>query len=523
MTPFNRLSSSLSSVPGNVDISEDSDQIFVVSCYTDFNKLAHGPRGHEAGHGLYIYRFNPTDGSMVLLSITGESKELINPAFSRFHPRLNILYTCTEDIEDHGKIAAYSINSDGGLTKIHEVDAGGTSTCYLTIDRHEKNLLAVNYWDSTLVSIPLSYETGHIIGDVQSKYDPKFGKALVAAAKCKGGVNHSNNDESTIKQRQADPHSHALVLDPYAGCMAYVPCLGKDLIREFLYDEQTGSIEQELNYLPSGLCTGHPDGPRYLCFHPCFPIIYVVNELSSTVAVFSVNKDLIREINAASNNNEDMERFKGRSTLEMIQSVPTIPTAFPKTLNTCGRICIHNSGRFVIVSNRGHQSIAILRVKDHGPQKGQLSTVGYFHTRGETPRHFQFDNSGQYLIVANQDSDNISIFTFNQSSGEIKFTGNDYRLPSPNFVCCCALHDDDDESVGTHGEVDSTGMSDPLQVDSVKSTFSNSLDDKEKLKNQLARAMAEVERLKLVLDMACHDDAQIMLGRHMVRGVEEVE
>jgi hypothetical protein len=98
----------------------------------------------------------------------------------------------------------------------------------------------------------------------------------------------------------------------------------------------------------------------------------------------------------------------------------------------------------VIVSNRGHESIAIFRVKNKGANRGELSTVGYFHTRGETPRHYQFDSSGQYLIVANQDSNSIAVFNFNLCSGEIKFTGNDYRVPSPNFVQCCPIHGDDE-------------------------------------------------------------------------------
>eukprot|EP01083_Nonionella_stella_P130219 395165_1 len=187
------------------------------------------------------------------------------------------------------------------------------------------------------------------------------------------------------------------------------------------------------------------DGPRYLEFHPKYNTMYVVNELSSTVAVFSVNKDLIRAINAAAINGESLEKFKGLSTLTLIQSINTIPSAFPKKMNTCGRLCLHKSGRYVLVSNRGHQSIAILRVKEHGPTRGQLTTVAYHHTRGETPRHFKFDNSGQYLLVANQDTDNLSIFNFNQCSGEIKFTGNEYRVPSPNFVCCCKIHTDDGE------------------------------------------------------------------------------
>ena len=203
-----------------------------------------------------------------------------------------------------------------------------------------------------------------------------------------------------------------------------------------------------------------------------------------------MNKDLIKEISQASKNGESLERFKGRSTLTFIQSISTIPSAFPKKMNTCGRLCLHKSGGFVLVSNRGHQSIAIMRVKECGPNQGQLSTVGYFHTRGETPRHFKFDYSGQYLIVANQDSDNLAIFNFNQCSGEIKFTGNEYHIPSPNFVCCCKLHDEDERSRNN-----SVCSMDSVVSETVSEGSTVTVQSKQKLQDDLARALAEVERL----------------------------
>lgn len=61
-------------------------QLFFVTSYSDFDKLAHGPRGHTAKHTLRVYRFL-TDGSLVLLHVNGEGQKVINPAFSRFHPR----------------------------------------------------------------------------------------------------------------------------------------------------------------------------------------------------------------------------------------------------------------------------------------------------------------------------------------------------------------------------------------------------------------------------------------------------
>jgi len=127
------------------------------------------------------------------------------------------VYTCTEDCQENGQILAYRVSPDGALHPIGKVDAGGTSTCYLTIDRAQKHLIAVNYWDSSLAVVPISPETGEFLGEIKHTYDPRGGLAMIAAAKKDGGVNHSLNDESTISQRQADPHSHALVLDPFEG------------------------------------------------------------------------------------------------------------------------------------------------------------------------------------------------------------------------------------------------------------------------------------------------------------------
>jgi len=422
----------------------DSKQLFFISAYSDFKRLAHGPRGSEATRPLYVYRFDPSDGSMLLLNIFGDKKEVVNPAFSRFHPRLNIVYTCTEDVEENGRIIAYSIDQNGFLRKIDEADAGGKSTCYITIDHEAKNMLICNYWDSTLSVIPLSRETGKFLGPIKNTFDPRGGRGMVAATKGCGGCNHSINDASTIMERQKDPHSHALVLDPFVGCIAYVPDLGKDIVRELFYDAESGTIQRELCTSPSSIRReGKSDGPRYIVFHPSLSIAYVVNELSSSITVFSVNNTLLNEISRAAKANESMDRFQGRSTLTMIQTLSTVPEAFPTDMNTCGRICVHQSGRFVLVCNRGHDSLAIFRVFNKGACTGQLQQVGFFHTRGETPRHFQFDTSGQYLIVANQDSNSIAIFSFNLSSGQIKYTGNEYDVPSPNFVCSCSPYDNE--------------------------------------------------------------------------------
>ena len=229
------------------------------------------------------------------------------------------------------------------------------------------------------------------------------------------------------------------------------------------------------------------------------------------VAVFEVDRELLNEIHDASKNGEDMSRFQGRSTLRLVQSISTIPSAFPTTMNTCGRMCVHKSGRFVVVSNRGHQSITVFRVKNNGSKRGELQTVGCFHTRGETPRHFQFDNSGQYLLVANQDTDSIAVFNFNLSNGELKYSGNEYRVPSPNFVCCCPTHAEDDvvshenfifsisavSSIQRNNDIDNSPSCSDSEDSTVPVWTGRSSEDT--VKAELTKAIKEIESLKKLL------------------------
>merc|ERR1712050_228680 len=208
-----------------------------------------------------------------------------------------------------------------------------------------------------------------------------------------------------------------------------------DLIREFRFDRERGTLAASTT-IPSGPEGRAALGPRYIEFHPTLPVCYVVNELSSEVSVFEFDRaaaeDLIQR---------GQENAKGsKSTLRLVQTVRTIPDAFPGDLNTCGRICVHNSGQFVLVSNRGHNSIAVFRVHQDLGSSGLLSVVSIQHTRGATPRHFQFDGSGQWLITANQDSDNLGIFRFNLAVGKLEWTGHKFEVPSPNFVCSVLPH-----------------------------------------------------------------------------------
>jgi len=399
-------------------------ELVVVSCYTRFDNLAHGPRGRQAALSLYTYRLDTLSGQLVLVSVTKEP--VMNPAFTRLHPEKNLLYTCTESVAEPGEIVTWAVSPrTGQLSKLSSQSAGGTSTCYLTLDRECKNMLVVNYWDATIGVFGVDAEHGHL-SEARSFFDPNEGRPM--RARHDRHVNHSENDAGAQAERQADPHSHAVILDPYVGRVAFVPDLGMDVIRQFRYDPAAGRLEA-MGSIKSGAEGRRALGPRYIEFHPTLPICYVVNELSSEVAVFEFNR---RMAEAA----VEAEEVSEAPMLRLLQTIRTIPDAYPGDLNTCGRIAVHRSGQFVLVSNRGHNSIAVLRVHMGLPIPGLLSVVGVYHTRGATPRHFQFDTLGQWLIAANQDSDRLVVFRFNLATGRLELTGNEYSVPSPNFVCC---------------------------------------------------------------------------------------
>ena len=170
----------------------------------------------------------------------------------------------------------------------------------------------------------------------------------------------------------------------------------------------------------------------------------MVNELSSQVAVFQYHPSAAEAIartwaeagpTVADKANAVRRLSDTTPTLTLVQTVSTVPEAFPFEMNTCGRVTIHPSGDYVITSNRGHDSIAVHRIHRDSNPPGMLTLAGIFHTRGETPRHFQFDKSGQWLLVANQDSNTTAVFAFNSATGRVTYTGNTYACPSPNFVC----------------------------------------------------------------------------------------
>jgi len=270
-----------------------------------------------------------------------------------------------------------------------------------------------------LTTVPLDPSTGRAGSVIQTTKTP-------TRTKKKAPTQHGEDPHG--KHRSDETHAHCLELDPVTQAVAYVPDLGEDSLKQFAFDQETGVLTPSGDIFTGDLSTG-PHGPRYLVFHPEFNVCYVINELASTIAVFELDEGAVNKSleNPGSNTN----------TLKLVQTISTIPKTFPKTANTCGGIKVSPCGNYVLGANRGHDSIAVLKVNrdTSNCESGWLSTVGIFHTCGKTPRHFNFDATGKWVLACNQDSDMLAVFSFCLETGEMEFKYQ-YNCPSPNFIGC---------------------------------------------------------------------------------------
>ena len=135
---------------------------------------------------------------------------------------------------------------------------------------------------------------------------------------------------------------------------------------------------------------------------------FVVNELSSSVVSMKA----------------DFEK----GTFEAIDRKSTIPADFTER-NSDADIHITSDGKFLYASNRGHHSIAMYAVADNG----SLTSLGNEPVGGETPRNFTLSPDEKFLLVANQDTNNIVVFTRNKETGLLAATVKEFSVSKP--VC----------------------------------------------------------------------------------------
>jgi 6-phosphogluconolactonase len=110
-----------------------------------------------------------------------------------------------------------------------------------------------------------------------------------------------------------------------------------------------------------------------------------------------------------------------------------VPSVIKDTSADKGSADIHVSadGKFLYTSDRGiTNDVSIFEVH---PGSGKLRRVGAVSAGGVKPRNFTIDPSGHFLLVANQDGNNVVVFKRDTGTGLLTPTGEVIRIGNP--VC----------------------------------------------------------------------------------------
>jgi 6-phosphogluconolactonase len=289
------------------------------------------------------------------------------PAFLAAAPDRRALYAVHE-LED-GLISGFAIGEDGSLRPRGTQPSAGAEPCHLSVHPSGRYVLSANWGSGSIVV--------HRIGR---------GGTL-------GPATH------VVESRK--PHAHMVMTDP-TGRFVLAVHLGAGTVSTYDLDLESGRLR-----LRSELALHHGAGPRHLAFHPRGTMVYVVNELDSTVTACGYDP--------ASGRVEPRETVR---TVPEDVAVENFPSA----------VRVSPDGRFVYVGNRGHDSIGVLSTE------AGLRLLATYPCGGQFPRDLAFQGNGRLLWVANQRTDTVVGLAVDPADGSLGSAGYCMTMRKPTCV-----------------------------------------------------------------------------------------
>jgi len=349
------------------------------------------------GQGIYIFEMNPADGALTQREIIRRDT---NPSFTALDSARKHLYS-VDWIPDYqgtnsGSVSAYSVDrASGHLTLLNTVSSEGANPTHLSIHPSGKFVLVASYFGGTVAVLPI-HENGELGPATDVVHDQGTVGPERAASAPPGSFAISGHDH---------PHAH-MVLPDAAGRFVLAADLGLDCIFVWKFDAEKGKL---IPSDPPSVALPPGDGPRHFAFHPSGRWFYSLQEEGSTVVVFDYDPD------------------HGRLTAK--QTASSLPKGFAGS-NFPAELMVSSDGRFLYASNRLHDSVAWFSIS----ASGTLSYRGEEWTRGDHPRAFNFDPTGNFFYVCNQFADAITTFRINGTTGALTFTGQYTPVGSPASI-----------------------------------------------------------------------------------------
>ncbi len=349
------------------------------------------------GRGIHLFQVNRTTGA---LSPLGVFEQPTSPSCLALNFAGTRMYSANEtdkvDGGESGSVSAFAINrADGQLTLLNTVSSGGAGPTYVSVHPSGRFVLVANYFGGSVAVLPILPD-----GSLGAASDVKKDTGTVGPKKA------TNAPPGSFAISGHDiPHAHMILADPTAR-FVFSTDLAFDQILSWKFDDRAGILSPNT---PATISLPAGDGPRHFSFHPNGRWFYSLQEEGSNIVMF------------------DYDAENGRLTSR--QTVSSLPPGFAGS-SFSSELMVSADGRFVYAGNRLHDGIACFSVGENGA----LTFVAEEWTRGDYPRSFNFDPSGDFLYSCNQRADNVTTFRVDKKSGSLTFTGHYTPVGNPSII-----------------------------------------------------------------------------------------
>lgn len=346
---------------------------------------------HRVFVGSYGPRDAPTihicvlDETVGALHVTGSATGITNPSFLVVSASGHHLYAVSETGRSGdgppGAVHAFRIVTSGAdveLVALNHQASGGDHPCHLAIDASGRWLAVSNYGTGSVTVLPIRHDG--TLGEIASL---------------------QRHDGSGPNVRQDGPHAHAASFSP-DGRFLLAADLGIDRVLVSEFHPDSGSLRRHGEAVSRAGA-----GPRHMAFHPDGAHLFVVNELDNTVTLY------------------DWDTRAG--VLRERCTVSTLPPGAPD--NIAADVRVSTDGRYVYVSNRGHDSVAVFDF-----DRSRLIRVAVRSCGGSWPRGLGLGPGGHHLLAANERADAVAVLPLLEGGADLGTPTSEIGIERPTCV-----------------------------------------------------------------------------------------
>lgn len=358
--------------------------LITLSVETQAAALLVGSYTDGGSEGIYRYDFNPHTGQID--ATPRQVVKSVSPSWLVLSADQRLLFAVNETPK--GQVSSFSLGKQGEINALNQVPSLGDEPTHASLSHDQRYLFVANY--------AVAADPGGSLVVVPVAKDGKLKPVVQQARHTPSKVN---------PERQAGAHVHSLVLSP-DGRHLYASDLGADKV--FIYRYDGASPEHPLSSaIPPSVVLPPGSGPRHLLFDAKGQHAYLTLEMSAEVVVFDVQGGALSE----------------RQRLPLTENKDAAAKA-------AGGLHLSADGRFLYVSNRGTANEIVVYAV--GKDDGQLTLLQRRSVEGDHPREFALDPSGNYLLVANQKSNQIVVLRRDPRKGTLGETVQKHAQPAPS-------------------------------------------------------------------------------------------